>query len=64
MVTAMVKGSEVEQGNWTVCSQEVPSHLKDLVILYKKLFKVRCKAKERNKTRIDQVTREVEVCLL
>lgn len=48
-ITAMVKKSEAEQGNWTVCSQEVPSHLKDSVILYKKLFKASCKAKEKIK---------------
>lgn len=47
MITAMVKGNEVEQENWTVCSQEVPPHLKDSVR----------EAKERNKTRIDQVAR-------
>lgn len=64
MVTAVVKGSEVEQGNWTVCSQEVPSHLKHSVILYKKLFKACCRAKARNKTKIYQVAREVEGCLL
>lgn len=64
MIMAMVKGSEAEPGNWTICSQEVPSHLQESVILYKKVLKVLSKVKERNKTRIDQITREVEGCLL